>query len=123
MRSNIQKHVESILLDLAISQLEPSIDIGRYARSSLDKVQTNGNSHTYRTDKPLINDIKTYDRFLAEVNALLKRNLNERQYIAVILYFSHAKTTQQNVSDLMKYNRDSISNAIVKARRLIKEIL
>lgn len=110
-------------MDLAIKQLEPDIELNNHSCSSFNLIPTNGNSHTYRTDKPLTNDFRNYERLLVEINYILKIQLNKRQYMAVILYFSHGKVTITKVAESLSCDLGVISNAIAKARRIINEIL
>lgn len=117
-----EKKAKSILSDLAILKLEGEHAQYHQNRSPLAYEPTGRNSHTYRSDKPLINDHRSYKAYLFDLSTTLSRNLNERQYMAVIAYFSHAKVTITQVSNELGYGRESIGNAIRKAIKLVSEV-
>ncbi|MFQ3249617.1 MAG: hypothetical protein ACI9O6_001425 [Glaciecola sp.] len=117
-----EKKAKSILTDIAVLKIEGDhVPYGQY-RSPLAYENIGRNSHTYRSDIPLINDQRSYKAYLFDLSTTLSRKLNERQYMAVIAYFSHAKITMQDVSDKLGYGRESIGNAVKKAIDIVSEV-
>ena len=123
MPKQSNKKIDSILMDLAIAYTDGDLLERPRIRNSLDIGIGTRNSHVYRSDIPLIDDFKTYNKLLLNLTTTLQKQLNKMQFLAVMLYFSHAKVSVALVSKELDYNSSSITNAISRARLIAEDRL
>lgn len=114
-----KRKAESILCDLVYMKIEGDISAISRKQSLITQEATGRNSHSYRTDRPLISTVKNYSTFLFDLDKQLRKELSKRQYIAVLCYFSHARVTLTEVSREMGYCAKSVSKAVNKALKIV----